>query len=112
VDHSKEYSINIKTEELPITSDISDKSPRESQILKPDNTKKPFFATIKSWYEPTYIKSLDSPENEKPKLRYCNGRLTKRKFIFFHFVIISLFFTILFQPIFFGILQPIFLVNR
>jgi hypothetical protein len=109
VDNSKEYSIDVNAEELPITSDTSDKSPRESQNLKTDNTKNSFFAKIKSWYEPTYIKSLEAPANEKPKLRYCNGRLTKRKFIFFHFVIISLFFTIIFAPIAYFLIIPAFI---
>ncbi|CAB4476369.1 unnamed protein product [Rhizophagus irregularis] len=113
MDNSKEFSIDVDAEEeLPITSNISDKpdkSPRESQILKPDNTKKSLFATIKSWYEPTYVKSLDAPTQEKPKLRYCNGRLTKRRFIIYHILIISFFFTIIFAPVAYYLIIPAFI---
>ncbi|RIA99242.1 hypothetical protein C1645_747693 [Glomus cerebriforme] len=103
-DNSKEHSIEIDPEEgIPTTSD---KPPHKSQ---PDDGKKSVFSTIKSWYKPVYIKPLDSPTDEKPKLRYCNGRLTRRKFVFLHFVIISLSFTIIFAPIVYFLIIPAFI---
>ncbi|CAJ0836225.1 10865_t:CDS:2, partial [Entrophospora sp. SA101] len=77
-------------------------------IISTTTKKQSLFAKIKSWYHPTYIKSIDEPADKEPRLRYCNGRLTKRKFFCLNLAILCLFFTLIFTPLTYFVIIPAF----
>ncbi|CAG8607500.1 11585_t:CDS:2, partial [Funneliformis caledonium] len=77
--------------------------PNKESYDSDNNTRNSLFDCVKSWYKPIYV---DAPNHEKSKLRYCNGQLSKSKFILLHLVMISLLFPIILAPLIYFVIIP------